>query len=466
MISFGNRIEMMVDTYLIAKQSNVGFRINPPKKGPLVYSFTLPWEGPGSLGLSVLEDGESIKLYTRGFPPEGGDDRTPKQACCLATSQDGIHFTPYPVNELDVDGYKENNVVLRNVYCHNFAPFYDTNPSCKPDERYKAIGGTNHLRTGGIHVFGSPDGIHWHELADGPVLSEGYQDSLNYAFWDSHAGVYRLYSRYWEDITNEFTYEHFNPLAKTNPLTGEHFATGGCRAIQGATSADFVHWTPSVPNQYTDGEGPTHHLYTMSTANVPGAEHHLVCMPMRFSERVRHKVKEMASAGVSDAVLMTSRDGVNWDRTVKDAWLSGTMYAHEWTQRNFVTTAGSIIERGDEFLFYVEQNYQWPDDGIWLYTLPKYRFMSLYADGNGGSFTTKQLYFESDDVYLNYATSACGHVKVTVVGEMGKVLYESDKIYGNELSHHLHFEGIKGHRGSLIVELCEAHLYAIGSKMK
>jgi len=465
MISFGNRIEMMVDHYLIAKQSGLSFRINPPTKGPLVHPFNMPWEGPGSLGLSVLEDEEGIKLYVRGSDVDGGG-RSPKQAACLYISQDGVHFTPYPVNEMDVDGYKENNVVMRSIYCHNFAPFYDTNPNCKPDERYKAVAGANYLfGTNGIHVFGSPDGIHWHELADGPILSEGYQDSLNFAFWDSYAGVYRCYSRYWEDISNEFTFAHYDPNARTDTFTGAHYGTGGCRAIQGATSTDFVHWTPSVHNQFTDGEGPTHHLYTMATANVPGAEHQLVCMPMRFSERVRHKIKEMPEKGISDAVLITSRDGVNWDRTAKEPWISPSMYSHEWTHRSFITTPGAIIERDNNFLFYVEQNYMWEDVGIWLYTLPKYRFMSLYADGNGGSFTTKLLHFESDDIYLNYATSACGHVKVTVIGEMGKVMYESDKIYGNELSHHLHFEGIKGHRGSLIVELCEAHLYAIGSKM-
>ena len=56
-----------------------------------------------------------------------------------------------------------------DTFCHNFAPFYDTNPNCKPDERYKAIGGI--IQQGGIHVFASPDGIHWHLLADGPVIT-------------------------------------------------------------------------------------------------------------------------------------------------------------------------------------------------------------------------------------------------------------------------------------------------------
>ena len=52
----------------------------------------------------------------------------------------------------------------------------------------------------------------------------------------------------------------------------------------------------------------------------------------------------------------------------------------EWTQRNFITVGG-IIVRGDEFYFYVEKHYMWDDGGIWAYSVPKYRLVSLYAIG-------------------------------------------------------------------------------------
>ncbi|MBQ9717420.1 MAG: hypothetical protein IJV76_05455, partial [Clostridia bacterium] len=161
----------------------------------------------------------------------------------------------------------------------------------------------------------------------------------------------------------------------------------------------------------------------------------------------------------------TSRDGVYWDRTLKDAWLSGSLYEHEWTQRNFITLGG-IVERGDQFYIYTMKNYMWDDDGICAYSVPKYRFLSLYADRKGGSFTTKPLCFTSDDLYLNYSTSAYGSVQVTIRDETGAEIYTSDEIFGNELSYRLHIDGLTGRTGTMTVRLCEAHVYALGSRMQ
>ena len=108
----------------------------------------------------------------------------------------------------------------------------------------------------------------------------------------------------------------------------------------------------------------------------------------------------------------------------------------------------------------------WDDDGIWAYSIPKYRFLSLYADEDGGSFTTKPLRFETDDIYLNYSTSAYGYIKVTILDDCGSVLFVSDEIYGNELSHKLSVEGLAGKTGTMRIELKEAHLYALGSNMQ
>ena len=459
MISFGKRIELMVDEYLIEEKKNLSFRYQIPRDCGCVIPFEKQWESAGSLGLTVFEDSESIKCYYRGFPqpqsgglPQAGADFDSRQTSCLSVSEDGLHFKPYPVNEIEYDGIKENNIVRMDMFCHNFAPFYDTNPNCKPDERYKAIGGL--LQQGGIHVFASPDGIHWHMLADGPVITKGAFDSMNQAFWNPNTGLYHCYSRY-----------SWAPGIKYNDYTVENYykIPGMMRAIQSCTSEDFIHWTDPVENEYALGH--TDELYTNATHPIPGAEHIMVSIPMRINLS-RQKLADYPIRGVSDAVLMTSRDGVHWDRFVKDAWIAGDVEEErEWTHRNFITLGG-IIERGDKFIFYSEKKYMWNDCGIWAYSVPKYRLMSLYADGDGGSFVTKPLHFESDRISLNYATSAYGYIRVTVRDADGNVLYASDDIYGNELSHTLTIDGLAGKEGRILVEMKEANLYAIGAKMK
>ena len=440
MISFGHRIEPLVDDYLIDTMTGMRFVSNTPQNRGKVICFENVWEGAGSLGLTAFEDEENIKLYYRGYPRHKSDDESSFQTSCISVSAkgDGLHFVPYPVNEIDYRGVTENNIVKMDSICHNFAPFYDTNPNCHADERYKAIGGKK--QDGGIFVFVSADGIHWKPLVDHAVITKGAFDSMNMAFWDDCAKLYRCYSRYYDN---------------------------SIRAIQSCVSSDFIHWDAPIHNRYEDGI--TDQLYTNATRTIPGAEHILISLPMRYNP-TRKKVPEHGGSdhwsfdGASDMILMTSRDGVFWDRTLKDAWLAGSTYLHEWTERNFIT-CGGIIQRKDEFLFYIEKNYRWEDCGIWAYSVPKYRFMSLYADSTEGQMVTKLLAFDSDDIYLNFSTSACGYVVVQVLDEDGNVRYISDELYGNEISAPLHIEGLKGTVGRMVFRLKEANLYAIGSDM-
>jgi len=439
MIQFGSRIEPLTDTFLIESMSGVSFRNTAPVCRGKVIGFDAPWEDLGSLGMTVFADGTGVRLYYRGYPAKAGSDASERQTSCLSVSPDGLHFTPVPVNTVSYDGITENNIVRMDTNCHNFAPFYDTNPACRPDERYKAIGGI--IQTGGIHVYASPDGIRWTELADGPVITKGAFDSMNMAFYDPSANLYRCYYREFKN---------------------------GVRIIQSAVSDDFLHWSDPVPNDYGGAVSDREHLYTNATRPIPGAEHMLVSFPMRFHE-TRKKITEYngnvyGSNGVSDALMLFSRDGVHWTHTVREPWLAGGLYEHEWTQRNFITLGG-IVEAENDFLIYVMKNYMWDDDGIWAYSVPRYRFMSLCADGTGGVIRTKPLRFESDDIHLNYATSAYGYVKVTVLDENGQVRFESGEIYGNELSYRLRIGGLAGTGGSLVIELNEAHLYAIGADM-
>ena len=437
MISFGKRVELFTDGYLIDKKEGLSFRYEKPEKLGMVIPFDQPWEGEGSLGLSCLDDGGKVMLYYRGFPGQGKTDYDDMQTSCLAVSCDGVHFERAKVGMIDYDGIKENNIVRMDINCHNFAPFLDTNPDCRPEERFKAIGGLQ--VTGGLRAWSSPDGMHWTLMADDPVITDGIFDSMNMAFYDTNAGVYRAYFRTW---------------------SGDGYS--GWRCISSAESKDFIHWGPTIPNEYP-GIGICEHLYTNAARPIPGAGHMLISMPMRFME-TRKALGDYPSSGVSDMVLMTSRDGHVWDRPIKDGFIRGGLYSHEWTQRCFIAVGG-IVERGDRFIFYTEQNYMWDDDGIFAYAVPRFRFMSLYADGRGGMMTTKELAFESDDIYINFSTSAYGYVKVKIIDDDGKEIYVSDELFGNYISRRLHADGLAGKTGRMEIELCEADIYAIGSDM-
>ena len=444
MITVGDKTELFIDEYLIDKTENIEFRINTPERREEVLLFSRPWEGYGSLGNTVFRHNGKIYLYYRGFPSEGSDNDE-KQTACLAVSEDGIHFERAKINKFNYNGITDNNIVFMGVEAHNFAPFYDNNPKCPADEKFKAVGGI--LATGGIHAFKSADGVTWERMSSKPVITKGAFDSMNTAFYDTTTGLYRCYSRYW--------------------LEG---GFSGCRAIQSCTSADFIHWSDPIPNAYPDKDEITEHYYTNATRPVPGAEHILISFPMRFMQD-RKKLADYMSNGVSDAVFMSSRDGINWSNPFKTAWISPSMNERNWTQRNYITVSG-IIDTEYEFHFYVEEKYMWDDCAVVRYSVAKNRFGSVYANSDGGSILTKPFIYDGTGFFINYASSGAGSISFAVLDENGDSVegFDFDKcgeIYGNELHRELLWTGqsLKEMRGKAIrlsIKLNDTYLYAAG----
>ncbi len=444
-LCLGNRVELMTDDYLLERLENAQFRINTPTKCEDVLIFKEVWEGVGSLGNTVFRHNGKVYLYYRGFPGETCPDEDAMQTTCLAVSDNGINFERANVNRIAYNGITENNIVFMGVEAHNFAPFYDDNPACPDDEKFKAVGGI--LSVGGIYAFKSAHGIVWERMSENPIITKGQFDSMNTAFYDKICGLYRCFSRYW--------------------LQG---GFSGCRAIQSCTSTDFINWSDPVPNSYIGKDEMTEHYYTNATRPVPGAEHIYVSFPMRFMPD-RKKLGDYDNKGVSDAVFMSSRDGVNWSNPFKTAWISPSLNERNWTQRNYITVSG-IVDAGDEFYFYVEEKYMWDDCSIVRYSIPKYRFGSVYANSDGGSILTKPFIYEGSGLFINYATSGAGYISAAVLDETEKAVEgfgfeECGEIYGNELQKEVLWDGkplgdLKGQKIRLVIKLNDAHLYAIG----
>ena len=95
----------------------------------------------------------------------------------------------------------------------------------------------------------------------------------------------------------------------------------------------------------------------------------------------------------------------------------------------------------------------------------------MYADWRGGTFTTKPVIFDGGALYLNYATSAVGSVRIGIVDESGKALRgfrleDCDEIYGNELEKMVTWKGkgdvskLRGKAVRLVFELRDADLFS------
>lgn len=437
-LDIGSRWELLVDEYLVAEKSGVALKLHEPVKREIVLTTDKPWEGITCAYFSVIQDDKKVLMYYRGS--SGGSDHSDAQVTCVAESTDGIHFTRPKLGLIEAGDTKDNNVIWRGVESHNFSPFLDTNPNAKPNERYKALGGVKQPgknwhqgeTPGGLYAFASADGLNWKKMSDTPVITKGAFDSQNLAFFDTTRNRYACFSRIF--------------LNKV-------------RAVQSHHSTDFLAWSDGVPHAYAEGV-PWEHFYTSATVPCPTAPHLFLSFPKRFMT-TRHKVPEHKDKGVSDAVFMSSRDGVNWDRPFLEAWVRPGPDLKNWTDRNNMTANG-IVAGETEWSLYISEHYRFDDHRIRRLTLRKQGFASMHADAKGGEFTTKPLKITGSKLLLNYATSAAGSIQIDALNDAGKVVATMPELYGDAFEEPaLDLTQLNGQTVTLRVTMKDADLYAL-----
>ena len=422
-INIASRRELFVDNYLIDNLSGTArLKMHPPRREEVVFQVDGRVENACSGVYSVLieSDGRYLLYYRGNYPlaDKAGDDSS-GQTANVAISVDGIHFERPELGLYDLDDGGRNNVVWQGIQSHNLVPFLDGNPDCRPDARFKAVGGTGQ---GNLYALFSPDGFRWRLAQPEPLAVPGAFDSANVPFWDPLIGKYRLFSRFFED--------------------------GRGRAIQSCTSDDFIQWTPPVPHHYA-ADAPVEQFYTNATTPVPGAEHILLSFPMRYVAERETPVEDISAmaypgvgtpgmAGMTDAIMMSSRDGIHWNRPFSEAWMRAGLDARNWTHRNNCPAIGILPLRDDEWSMYISEHYGWPDNRLRRLSLRPWGFAGVNAGWHGGEVVTQPVIFTGSELRLNLSTSAVGSVAVEIQQPDGNpvpglMLDDMEPIYGDRL---------------------------------
>ena len=455
-VTIGTRRELFVDHELVDRiEGDARLSLQPPKREEVVFQVGGRLENAASGVYNVLVEHEGrYLLYYRGHYPlaDRGGDESNQQTAHVAVSTDGIHFERPELGLFDLGDGGQNNVVWKGIQSHNLVAFADANPACSPDRRFKAVGGTGANNLYGLY---SPDGLHWQLIQDTPLKVAGAFDSANVAFFDHVIGKYRLFSRFFEK--------------------------GRGRAIQSCTSEDFIHWTDPVPHQY-DAGAPVEQFYTNATTPVPGAEHILLSFPMRYVAERETPVADISAmdypgngqpgmAGMTDAVMMSSRDGVHWNRPFPEAWVRAGLDERNWTHRNNCPAIGILARCENEWSMYISEHYGWPDNRLRRLSLRPWGFASVQAGRAGGSLVTRPLLFAGRELRLNFSTSAVGSVVVEIQQDNGQpipgyTIGDCPPIYGDRLDHPVSWKGgmevgaLAGNPVRLRFELKDADLFA------
>ena len=479
----GSRLELFVDDWLIGRMDHVRLALHRPQPAEVAVDFNKGWEGEYSAYVTVFPDGDLFRMYYRGV----GAEQDAKQVTCYAESRDGIHWRRPSLDIHEFEGSRANNIVWVEKGSHNFAPFKDANPDASPDQRYKALAG------GPLRALVSADGLHWKILKE-DVISDGAFDSQNLGFWDPLRQEYVAFYR-----------DFIRPAAGAQeaPFTG-------VRAIKTATSQNFVDWSEGRWLDYLDA--PLEHFYTNAITAYARAPHIYLGFPKRFvptrivveadealfqgylqelrssgnEERLR-RTKERAKArnmtleesyrlglfgGVSDAVLISSRDGFHFQRTFREGFVRAGLDQGNWGHRNNMTAWGILQTGPEELSLYLGEHYELPTCRLRRHTLRLDGFTSVQAGFAEGSFLTNPLTFTGKELVLNYSTSAVGFIKVELQDELSRPIpgFSMDvcpEIYGDQVERVVSWEEgsglgkLAGKKVRLKVQMKDADLYSI-----
>jgi hypothetical protein len=433
----GDRRELLVDDYLIDKLDGARLQLHQPVRREIVLVTDAPWEGNACSYPSVFQDGKRYRLYYHGgHYRHGGKPAETRPVhpwnLCYAESDDGIHWRRPELGLCAFEGSKRNNIILlpEDVKAIEGDPahtavFKDTNPHCPADARYKCvIVGRPH----GLYLLKSADGIHFRVATTKPVITAGAFDSQNLAFWDPATRQYRAYWRY-------FT---------AGVADGKTWKPSGTRGIRTATSKDGVNWENPTNLHYVDS--PDEHLYTNQVQAYFRAPHILMGFPMRYTDRgrwseammdlpgleermARYKVSPRYGTAVTDALFMTSRDGVLFHRWNEAFLRPGPRRHGSWVYGDnlifwgMVETASSLGDAPPELSLYSSENY-WQGGSVSFrrLTLRLDGFVSLWGPARGGEMVTKPLVFDGGNLTVNAATSGAGSIRVEVQDAAGQPL--------------------------------------------
>lgn len=426
MIDIGNRRELFVDRLLIERMEGTRLTLHHPVPRNVAIRFDAPWEGRFAGYGVVFQDGDRHRLYYRGTPA----DYNVFACTCYAESRDGIAWERPNLGLCDFEGRRDNNMIFVGDPSHAFAPFMDTRPGVRPEERYKALGvcgsdakpGTCSLRG-----YVSADGLRWQRIQEEPVITKGGFDSLNVAFWSETEGCYVSYYRVYSKTPD---WKQFL----------------GRRTIARATSPDFIHWSDPVMMEF--GDVRTDELYTNATLPYFRAPHLYVAFPKRFvlgrkSPLTADQIKAIDlkpgyETSISEGVFMTSRGGNRYDRTFMEGFFRPGPDPANWTSRCNMAAWGLLPTGPAEMSLYYSQHYGQPGNHLLRATLRLDGFVSVNAGYGGGEMVTPPFVFAGSKLELNMATSGVGSIRVEVQNADGKPF----KDYGVEDSYELYGDDV------------------------
>jgi hypothetical protein len=477
-INIGSRREVCWDEYLIDRAKDVRVQMHRPEFRNVVLDCNAPWEGNVCGYFVLLNDQEQFRLYYRGLNYDIDQDARPIKyahaTICYAESRDGKTFRRVPVHKVPFWGTADNNIIL-NTIRDNIYFFKDTNPNCAPEALYKGLGEADQA----LWLYESADGVNFEKkrvLAD-----DGAYDSMNVAFWDENTEQYFLFYRGVHGVgTADGKW--------TAQQGGVRHHDDIVRDVRVRTSKDFVTWSEPQMIRF-DPERDDLELYTNQVQPYYRAKHMFIGFPTRYVDRYEdaqnfaylpdkeHRGRFIRAEGrtgtaMTDAVVMTSRDGLHFRRTEEAFLTPGVEREGNWYYGDCYFAYGMAETEGDrpgsprEISMYAGADYRFGPVKLCRYAIRLDGFLSWRCDYQPGTVITKPLIFDGGHLSINFATSALGYVRIRLLSEDGTPIedFDSGKLFGDSVDRPVDFQGslatLAGKPIRMEISMSDADLYS------
>ena len=406
--------------------------------------------------------------------------------CSYAESYDGITWIKPELGLIEIEGNKNNNVVLTDTA--NIS-IIDDNRETDKQKRYKMLyfgrGERNDSRAllkwmgckgyWGWCLAYSSDGLEWKKDPGNPVYC-GADDEGALLGWDESRKAYTAYLRPWGKERNQEN----DPMVDKFPHT---------RMIGLTTTKDFKDWSPCVTVIAPDSvDGNKTQFYDMPI--VKYHDYYLGMLYMHYCDP--DDPATMNHRGFMDVQLCYSRDGTKWQRVDNVSALIPRGGRGEFDMGMVGLNQGCVLKDGKLWFYYnawTGEHYETKayrrvnDPGhfemgrlasaIGLAWLREDGFVSVEAGEDPGGFTTREMEGSENGFFLNGAVNARhGYIKAEWLDETGRPVEgykkeDFDTFNGDSLDYPLTWKGKKikegypGKRGKLRFYMKNSQLFSL-----
>jgi len=445
-LNIGDRRQVFIDKTFLAESKGVELYVHSPRKtGERTIAPEYEWE-QGGIGpySSVMKVSDTYYMWYHTMDTVQWDSGHRNGCICLARSKDGIHWDKPKLSVTEYRGHKRNNIVIghgaANVVLGQDGGMVFLDPNATEDQRFRMVArfGVKVEEGQAIHVFSSPDGIHWRLTHKSVVIARPQEkshhlDSQNVLFWDDRIKKYVAFVR---------------KNRKDPGLRGRAVARGESDHL-----GDFpaVQDMPIVFGRDSDdpfqGETPVVDFYMSAAIKYQWADNAYFMFPTAYYHYVYGALAEFqdqtpTNAGPLDTQFAASRDGITWERYDRRSFVPlGMKGEFDWASARVMWGLVPDTTGREMYLYYRASDWLhgWDRDErnkrllsqaslgadqniavISRLVLRRDGFVSVRGNYTGGEFVTPPLVFDGNKLVVNVDTSATGIVRVGILDEHSK----------------------------------------------